>query len=149
MSTLQSRSIVRVLRLALLPVPVAVALSFAAIVAVDHIVRPDRSGIESGGPAEFAGSGVIVAFTIVLQALWGLPSLLALDRWRAGFATYVAAGAASAILLSLAFAALLRAPQFGESLLWMFRRALFFFGFPLLLSYLLALIIRSDATREA
>jgi hypothetical protein len=139
----------RVLRLTLLPFPTAVALSFATLVAVDHILRPDRRGIEAGGPAEFVGTIVVLFLTMLLQALWGVPSLLVLDRWRSGFSSYAAAGVASSVTLSFAFAALLRAPQFGETLLWMFAHALLFFGLPLLLSYILAGIIRPYATRKA
>jgi hypothetical protein len=122
-------------------------LSFATLVAADHFMRPNRGGIESGGPAEAVGTVAVVFLTMLLQGLWGVPSLLALDRLRSGFSRYAAAGVASSVTLSFAFAALLRAPQFGETLLWMFTRALLFFGLPLLLSYILAGIIRPYATR--
>ena len=149
MSTSSFVTLRRVLRLTLLPFPTAVALSFATLAAADHLMRRDRSGIESGGPAEAVGTIAVVFLTMLLQAFWGIPSLLVLDRSRSGFRRYAAAGVGSSLALSFTFAALLRAPQFGETLLWMFTRALLFFGLPLLFSYILAGIIRPCATRQA
>ena len=143
-----SQSIIRRLRYVLLPFPVAIALSFAVLVATDYIMRPDRSGIEFGGPTVFIGSVAILVLTIVLQALWGIPSLLLLDSWRRGFSSYAVTGVASSALLSLGFAAILRSPQFGETLQWMFWHVMLFFGISLSLSYMLAAIVSPDAKQN-
>ncbi len=143
------RSVVQIVRLMLLPFPAAVILSFYSLVVADHVLRPDRSGLEHGGPGEFAGGIAVLFLTVILQALWGAPSLLALDSWRTGLRGYLAAGVASSVGLSLAVATLIRAPQFGETLAWMFSRVLLFFGIPLLLSYVAALFLRTHATRKA
>jgi hypothetical protein len=135
-----------------LPFPFAVALSFSLIELVDHISRPDRTRIEptAGAPAVDAiGTCVFVVLTVLLQALWGVPTLLWLERERRRLRTYAAVGAGSAILLSLGFALMLRAPQFGETLSWMLSRTLLLFGAPVVLGYLLAHALMTEELRRA
>ena len=91
----------------------------------------------------------MVLLTLLLQALWGIPTLLWLEREHRPLRSYAAVGFATASALSFVFALMLRAPQFGETLLWMLPRTLLFFGAPLVLGYLLAHSLAPQATATA
>ena len=138
MSAPRKLTLPRSLRLLLFPFPFAVALSFALLVVVDDLVRPDRSHIQDSGPAETAGTCAVALLTLALQAFWGAPTLFWLETQRSRFRAYAAVGVASAVALSVAFALIFQAPQFGETFGRMLPVVFLFFGGPLILGYLLA-----------
>ena len=148
MNTARKLTLWRPGRLALFPFPFAIALSFSLLEIVDHVMRPDRTHIEPS-PMGSAGTCVVILLTMILQALWGIPTLLWLENEHRPLRAYAAVGLATAFALSLVFALTLRAPQFGETLLLMLSCALLFFGAPLVLGYLLAHSLGPRATPMA
>ena len=136
------RFAIEIIRLVLLPFPLSLFLSMSALQISDHLLRPDRSNIVPGEAGEYIGGVLLIVSAVALQVVVGMPSLLALDYARSGARGYLATATTSALILSLLLATMLQAPQFGETLRWMFSRILLFLGIPLVLSYLLAFYLR-------
>jgi hypothetical protein len=84
----------------------------------------------------------------VPQVVVGLPSLLALDRFRSGVRGYLATGGGIALVLSYLIGPMF-AEDFGESrgrtVCW----SLPFLGPPIVMSYLLAFVLRKRPDRVA
>ncbi|MFO1484151.1 MAG: hypothetical protein U1F71_12405 [Verrucomicrobiaceae bacterium] len=135
----------RLVRLLLLPFPVATLLGSLALVIVDHAMRPDRSGIDDSMDAGFM-VGSIMIFTLVasLQVFLGLPSLLLLDFRKSKERTYLVTGVLIAIALSFGTSRVLVAPQLGETMGWMYPRVFAFWGVPVVLGYWVAFRMRPN-----
>ena len=139
----------RPMRLLLFPFPWAVALGSALLVIVDHVIRPDRSRIEDGGLAGTPGTCVIAVIALLLQLVWGVPTLLWLENVRCRVGGYAVVGIVSGVGLSLGLALILQAPQFGETFWRIIPFVLLFIGAPLVLSYLFAYSLQPDKRRTA
>jgi hypothetical protein len=130
------------LRFILLPFPLTLLLSAALLSGVDHLAHPDRSHIVHDGPGEAIGGLAIFIAMIGTQILMGIPSLIVLDSIQGRWKAYAITGSTMAVLLSFMMGAVLHAPQFGETLAWMFSMVFLFFGIPLIVSYLAAFAIK-------
>lgn len=139
---------IQLLRLLLLPFPMAVLLGSTALVITDQIMRPDRTGIDDSVDA---GSlvGLIVIFSLVgsLQLFLGVPSLLILDAKKSRRRGYMITALLVAITLSFSMSKVLIAPQLGETMRWVYPWVFAFWGVPIMLSYWLAFSTRT--IREA
>jgi hypothetical protein len=70
----------RLVRLLLLPFPLAALLGSTALVITDHIMRPNRTGIDDSiDSGSLVGLIVISSLVGSLQLFLGVPSLLILD----------------------------------------------------------------------
>ena len=138
----------RLVRLLLLPFPVATLLGSLILVITDHVMRPDRSGIVNSMDAGYV-VGNIVIFTLVasLPVFVGLPSLLLLYFRKSKQRTYLITGVLMAIALSFGASRVLVAPQFGETMSWMYPRVLAFLGAPVIFGYWLAFRLRVNPAR--
>ena len=134
----------QLVRLLVLPFPVAVLLGSTALVITDHIMRPDRTGIDDSIDAgSFVGFIVISTIVVLLQVLLGVPSLLFLDARKSRKGGYLVTAILIAIVLAFAISKVLLAPQFGETMGWMYPRVFAFLGVPLVFCYWLALRVRT------
>ncbi len=134
----------QLVRLLVLPFPVAVLLGSTALVITDHIMRPDRTGIDDSIDAgSFVGFIVISTIVVLLQVLLGVPSLLILDARKSRKGGYLVTAILIAIVLAFAISKVLLAPQFGETMGWMYPRVFAFLGVPLVFCYWLALRVRT------
>ncbi len=134
---------VQPVRLLLLPFPAAILLGSTALVITDHIMRPDRAGIDDSIDAgSFVGFIVISILVGSLQLFLGAPSLLVLDAKKRGKRGYLVTGALMAVALSFVLSKVLVVPKFGETMGWMYPRVFAFLGIPVILGYWLAFRLR-------
>jgi len=82
------------------------------------------------------------------QVVVGLPSLLALDRFRSGARGYLATGGGIALVVSFLLGWIF-AEDFGESRGRMVCWSLLFVGPPIVMSYLLAFVLRKRMEESA
>ncbi len=127
-------------RLLFIPFPIATVACFVLVSVLDYMLRPDRSDIVSGEPGEMLGGILIFVAVGGLQAVIGIPSLLILDSKHAKINAFLAIGTVLALGFSSFLALMLRAPQFGETFLWMFSWIFCLFGLPLIGCYCLAAV---------
>jgi hypothetical protein len=139
------RYVIRATRLALLPFPAAYFLGTSVLVIADHVMQPDRNRVESGDAGEFIGGILLLLVVAKFQVFLGVPSLLILDAKACGLRGYTITALVIAIVGSFAFSMMLRSPELGETLGWMFPRVFAVLGVPVVLSYLLAFGLRRKA----
>ncbi len=136
------RLVIRAIRLLLLPFPAAYFLGTSVLVIADHVMRPDRNQVESGDAGESIGGILLLLVVAKFQIFLGAPSLLILDAKACRLRGYSITAFVIAIVISLAFSMMLRSPELGETLGWMFPRVFAILGVPVVLSYLLAFGLR-------
>lgn len=112
------------------------------MVIADHVMRPDRNRVESGDAGEYIGGILLLLVVAKFQIFLGVPSLLILDAKACRLRGYTITAFVIATVISLAFSMMLRAPELGETLGWMFPRVFAILGVPVVLSYLLAFSLR-------
>ena len=105
-------------------------------------MRSDRNGFESGDAGEHIGGILLLLVVAKFQIFLGAPSLLVLDAKACRLRGYSITALVIATVISLAFSMMLRAPELGETLGWMFPRVFAILGIPVVLSYLLAFSLR-------
>lgn len=105
-------------------------------------MRPDRNRVELGDAGEYIGGILLLLVVAKFQIFLGAPSLLILDAKACRLRGYSITAFVIAIVISLAFSMMLRSPELGETLGWMFPRVFAILGLPVVLSYLLAFGLR-------
>ena len=126
-----------------MPFPAACLVGSLALVITDHVMRPDRSRIDDSIDAgSLVGLIVISGLVGSLQLFLGVPSLLILDAKKRGKVGYLITGTLVAAVLSFGTSQTLVAPQFGETMSWMYPRVFVFWGVPVILGYWLAFRLR-------
>lgn len=134
--------VIRATRLLLLPFPAAYFLGASVLVIAEHVMRPDRNRFESGDAGEYIGGILLLLVVAKFQIFLGAPSLLILDAKACRLRGYTITALVIAIVGSFAFSMMLRSPDLGETLGWMFPRVFAVLGVPLVLSYMVAFGLR-------
>jgi hypothetical protein len=117
-----------------------------ALVFTDYFTRPERSRIDDSIDAgTLVGLIVISGLVGSLQLFLGVPSLLILEARKSGKGGYLITGVLVAVILSFGISQTLMAPQFGETMSWLYPRVFAFWGVPVILGYWLAFRLRAMA----